>query len=113
MLQAVHRQGQGSGVAREESASPSPLPTVSPERKKFRIQKSREKGSKNEEPSEERAVWSRGSSAFPLSPLAFCGRSKMLLPLALGQCAEWQKARSKTMHEIVLEERDGREGIAL
>lgn len=33
--------------------------------------------------------------------------------LALGQCAAWQKARSRTVHEIVLEERDGREGIAL
>lgn len=37
----------------------------------------------------------------------------MLLPLALEQCAVWQKVRSRTMHEIVLEERDGREGIAL
>ena len=37
----------------------------------------------------------------------------MLLPLAQGQCFSVAESKKQTVHEIVLEERDGREGIAL
>lgn len=48
--------GLSQAVGEEESALASSLPTASLERKKFRNQRSREKWSKKEEPSEEKIL---------------------------------------------------------